>query len=222
MLWIENCQCPETKATLFVLYYNYACCEFPTSLNILVSMHWTMYGTIAFRRKLTNDEAQGLSLAMTLAPGEHVLNLGALLDVLPTCTLPGYERTRVGREITLGKDVVRDVRQTLTLEVGQVKTDALGRGVRVYGVHVFVVDPDGLGHVRCINTFVKIQHAPLRRIQKTRHVPTIRCREVSGVLPAPRASRSWTVLLDFRRRAEQSSHQVTERHLGSTKPCWKT
>lgn len=149
-------KCPEMKVTPFVLWYNYACCEFPTSLNILVSMS----GTNGFRRKLTNDEAQGLSLAMTLAPGEHVLNLSVLFDVLPTCALPRYKRTRVGREITLGKDVVRDVRQTLTLEVRQVKADALGRGVRVYGVHVFVVDPDGLGHVRCINTFVRIEIIP--------------------------------------------------------------
>jgi len=95
-----------------------------------------------------NHEAQGLRLGKTLTPSEHVLDLDALFDVFPRRTLPGYERTRLGREIPLGKDVVRDVRQTLTLEVGQVETDTLGRTVWVYAVHVFVVHPNGQWNVR--------------------------------------------------------------------------
>ena len=90
---------------------------------------------------------------MTLAPREHLLDLGALFDVLPTCTLPRYESTRIGWKIPLGEDVVRDVCQTLTLEVGQVEADTLGRSVRVYAVQVFIVHPNRLRHVRCIKIF---------------------------------------------------------------------
>jgi hypothetical protein len=99
----------------------------------------------------TNYEAQGLCLAKTLARREHVLNLDALFDVFATHTPPGYERTRLGGEIPLGEDVVREVRQTLTLEVRLVETDALGRSDLVEAIHVFIVDPNGLGNVRYIN-----------------------------------------------------------------------
>jgi hypothetical protein len=57
----------------------------------------------------------------------------------------------VGGEIPLGEDVVREVRQTLTLEVMQVETDALGRSDLVHAVHVFIVHPNGLGNVSYIN-----------------------------------------------------------------------
>lgn len=95
-----------------------------------------------------NYEAQGLCLAKTLVPREHLLNLDVLIDVLATHTLPVYERTRLGGEIPLGEDVVREVRQTLTLEVSQVETDALGRSDMVEAMHVFIVHPNGLGSVR--------------------------------------------------------------------------
>jgi hypothetical protein len=108
------------------------------------------------KEKLTNYEAQGLCLTETLAPREHVLDLDALIDVLATHTLPGYEGTRLGGEIALGEDVVRDVGQTLTLEVRQVKTDALGRSELVLAVHEFIVYPNGLGNVRYINIFGQI------------------------------------------------------------------
>ena len=54
-------------------------------------------------------------------------------------------------EIPLGEDVVREVRQTLTLDVRQAKTDALDRSDLVHSVHVLIVHPNGLGNVRYIN-----------------------------------------------------------------------
>jgi hypothetical protein len=102
--------------------------------------------------KPTNYEAQGLCLAKTLVPREHVLNRDALFDGLATRSLPVHERTRLGGEIPLGEDVVREVRKTLALEVRHVETDALGRGDLVQAVHVFIVHPNGLGDVRYINT----------------------------------------------------------------------
>jgi len=95
-----------------------------------------------------NYEAQGLCLAKTLVPREHVLDLDALFDVLATRTLPVYERTRLGGKIPLGEDVVREVRETVTLEVRLVETDALGRSNLVRAVHIFIVHPNGLGDVR--------------------------------------------------------------------------
>jgi hypothetical protein len=103
------------------------------------------------KEKPTNYEAQGLCLAKTLVPREHVLDLDALFDVLATRTLPVYERTRLGGEIPLGEDVVREVRETVTLEVRLVETDALGRSNLVRAVHIFIVHPNGLGDVRYIN-----------------------------------------------------------------------
>jgi len=132
---------------------------FLTGVHMLVGMHMLVAGmhmfmyiflahTGMYLLFVINYEAQGLCLAMALAPREHVLNLDALFDVLATDTLPVYERTRLGREVPLGEDVVREVRQTLTLEVGQVEADALGRGDLVRAVQVFVVHPNGLGDVR--------------------------------------------------------------------------
>jgi len=119
---------------------------------LLFEICWTFQ---RYRRVLngkpTNYEAQGLGLAKTLAPREHVLNLDALSDGLATHTLPVYERSRLSGEIPLGEDVVREVRQTLTLEGRQVETDALGRGDMVEAMHVFIVHPNGLGNVRYIN-----------------------------------------------------------------------
>jgi hypothetical protein len=102
--------------------------------------------------KPTNYEAQGLCLAKTLVPREHVLNLGALFNALATHALPVYERTRLGGEVPLGEDVVREVCQTLTLEVRLVETDALGRSDLVEAMQVFIVHPNGLGNVRYKHT----------------------------------------------------------------------
>lgn len=71
--------------------------------------------------------------------------------MLAAHTLPGYERAHFGGEIPFGEDMVREVRQTLKLEVRQVETDALGRSDLVHAVHVFIVHPNGLGSVRYIN-----------------------------------------------------------------------
>jgi hypothetical protein len=98
--------------------------------------------------KPTNYEAQRLCLAKTLVPREDILDLDALFDVLATCTLPVNVRTRLGGEIPLGEDVVREVRQTVTLEVRLVEADALGRSGLVHAVHVLIVHPNGLGNVR--------------------------------------------------------------------------
>ena len=46
--------------------------------------------------------------------------------------------------------MIREVSQALTLEVRQIEADALGRGVRVATVYVFVVHPDGHGDIHCI------------------------------------------------------------------------
>jgi hypothetical protein len=101
---------------------------------------------------LTNNEAQGLSLTETFAPREHVLDLSALVDDLPTCTLPAHKRTRLAGKIALGEDVIRDVRQALTLEVRQVEADTLDSGMLVPSMHVFIVHPNGQGYVRCTHT----------------------------------------------------------------------
>jgi len=89
-----------------------------------------------------NNEAQGLSIANTLAPRKHFFDLRALIDDLPTCSLPAHQRTRLARKVAFGEDVVRDVSQALTLEVRQVKADTLGSGVLMSGMHIFVVNPD--------------------------------------------------------------------------------
>jgi len=128
---------------------------FLTNMHMLLAlagMHMFMYTFLAHTGRYllfeVNDEAQGLRLAKTLAPTEHVFNLDALFDVLATHALPGYERTHLGGEISLGEDVVREVRQTITLEVRHVETDALGRSDLVRAVHIFIVHPDDLGNIR--------------------------------------------------------------------------
>jgi anti-sigma-K factor RskA len=73
--------------------------------------------------------------------------------VLSAGGLPGHKRARMAREISLGKDMVREVRQALTLEVWQIEADALGRSLGVPGVvtaYVFIVHPDGHGDIHCV------------------------------------------------------------------------
>src|SRR6266403_408841 len=67
--------------------------------------------------RLTNHKAQRLFLADAFTPRQHVFDLGALFHVLPARILPGYQRACLAQEIPLGKDMVREVRQALTLEV---------------------------------------------------------------------------------------------------------
>jgi hypothetical protein len=99
--------------------------------------------------ELTNNEAQGLTLAMAFTPGKHILDFGALVDDLPTRSLPAHQRTCLARKIALCEDVVRDVRQALTLKVRQVEADTLNRGMLMPSMHVFVVHPNGQRYVRC-------------------------------------------------------------------------
>jgi glutamine amidotransferase PdxT len=72
-------------------------------------------------------------------------------------TVPGYERTCRG--VTLGNDVVPDVRQTITLELKQieVKTNALGRkrASVQYTIHSAPCTQLASGMSRCVNKFVK-------------------------------------------------------------------
>jgi hypothetical protein len=101
--------------------------------------------------QLTDNEAQGFSLANAFTQREHVLNLGAFVDDLATWGLPAHQSTRLGGEISLGKDMVREVRQALTLEVRQIEAETLGRGMEMASMHVFIVHPNGQWDIRCIH-----------------------------------------------------------------------
>jgi hypothetical protein len=68
-------------------------------------------------QELANNEAEGFAFRDPLAPRKHVLDLGALVDDPPARALPAHKTACLSREITLGEDVVRDVRQALTLDV---------------------------------------------------------------------------------------------------------
>ena len=70
--------------------------------------------------------------------------------MLTALALPGNKGTRLAREISLDKNMIREVSQALTLEVRQIEANALGRGVGVATVYVFVVHPDGHGDIHCI------------------------------------------------------------------------
>ena len=94
-------------------------------------------------KRPTDREAQGLFFADTFAPRQHVFDLHAFFDVLSASALPGDKRAGLARKISLGEDVVRDVRQALTFDVWQVEANALCRGVGFPTVNVLVVHPDG-------------------------------------------------------------------------------
>jgi len=97
-----------------------------------------------------DDEAQGFILADAFAPRQNVFDLRVFFDVLSASSLPGHKRARLAREIPLGEDMIREVRQALTLEVWQIEADALGRSLGVPGVvttYVFIVHPDGHGDI---------------------------------------------------------------------------
>ena len=96
---------------------------------------------------LTDYEAQRLVLTDTFTPGQNVFDLRTFLDVLSTSGLPGHKGARLTGEISLGKDVIREVCQALAFEVRQIEVDALGRGMGVPAVCVFVVYPDGYGGI---------------------------------------------------------------------------
>jgi len=94
-----------------------------------------------------DHEAQGLALADTFAPGQHIFDLRVFFDVLSASALPGHERSRLAGEISLGKDMVGEVCQALTLEAWQIEADALGGSLGTCTVHVFIVHPDGHGGI---------------------------------------------------------------------------
>jgi hypothetical protein len=100
-------------------------------------------------RALTDHETEWLLLANALAPGEYVLDLGALLNVLSALAFPRHHRTGLAREIPLREDIIRDMRQALTaLHLGQIEADTLRRGMGARAVHVLIVDPNGRRNVR--------------------------------------------------------------------------
>lgn len=105
-------------------------------------------------KERTNNEAQGLAIANTLTPRKHVVNFSAFIDDLPARALPAHQRTRFARKIAFGEDVVRDVSQALTLKVRQIKTNTLGSGILMPGVHVFIVNPNSQGGVRCTHIHI--------------------------------------------------------------------
>ena len=109
---------------------------------------------------LTDHEAQWLFLAKTLSPRKDVFDPGALFDVLSASAFPRHQRTNLAREISLGEDVVRDVREAFTaLHLSRVEADALRRSVmmmmmhmRMRTVYVFIVHPNGSRSVRCTSS----------------------------------------------------------------------
>jgi hypothetical protein len=79
---------------------------------------------------LTNHETEWLLLANALTPSEYILHLDALLDMLPARSFPGYHRTGPAREVPLRKDMIRDVRQTLTaFHLWRIEADTLRGGM---------------------------------------------------------------------------------------------
>ena len=100
-------------------------------------------------RTLTDHETEWLLLANALTPGEYVLDLGALLNVLSALAFPRHHRTGLAREVPLREDIIRDMRQALTaLHLGQIEADTLRRGMRARAVHVLIVNPNSRRNVR--------------------------------------------------------------------------
>ena len=103
-------------------------------------------------RTLTDHETERLFFANALTPREYILDLGALVDVLPARALPRHHRARSAREVSLRKYIIRDVRHAFAaLHLWLVQTDALRRGVRARAVHVLVMYPNGRRNVRYTN-----------------------------------------------------------------------
>jgi hypothetical protein len=90
-------------------------CTFLSNPYTSIRLRQRLLGTSS--KQLTNYEAQRLGLANAVSSRKHVLDLDVLFDVLPARGLPGHKRTRLAGKISLGKDVVREVSQTLALEV---------------------------------------------------------------------------------------------------------
>ena len=79
--------------------------------------------------------------------------------MLTALAFPGNEGARLAWEISLGKDMIREVSQALTLEVRQIEANALGRGVRVSTVYIFVVHPDCHRDIHCVFMIGSIRHS---------------------------------------------------------------
>ena len=99
--------------------------------------------SIEISKVLTDHETQGLVLADTFTPGQNVFNPRAFLDVLSTSGLPGHKGARLAGEISLGKDIIREMCQALAFEVRQIEVNALGRGLGMPTAYIFVMYPDG-------------------------------------------------------------------------------
>jgi len=96
-----------------------------------------------------DNQAKRLLLTNTLAPREHILDPGTLPDVFTARGLPRHHRARFAREVSLRKDVIRDVRHAFTaLHLWCIEADALRRGVRTRAKHVLVMHPNSRRNIR--------------------------------------------------------------------------
>jgi hypothetical protein len=129
-----------------------------TCLHVNIRIHKQSSAKGKVQGRLTDHEAQRLFLAGALAPSQHVFDLHAFFDGLAALALPVNEGARLAREVSLGEDIIREVSQVLTLEVRQIEADALGRGLGVSTVYVFVVHPDGHGDIHCVFMIIRSIH----------------------------------------------------------------
>ena len=100
------------------LYFSFTAAENRlTNLRVvqLPSIRTTTWEIGSTRR--TNHKAQRLFLTEAFAPRQHILNLGVHFDMRPARTFPGYQRACLAREIPHGKNMARQMRQILTLEM---------------------------------------------------------------------------------------------------------
>lgn len=100
-------------------------------------------------RQHTNNQTEGLILTGTLTPRQYIRNKGMFLDLLSTETLPVNYRPKLGYEIPLVEDVVRNVCQSLQPPVGGrgSQLDTLSDDGSRCVVAVHVAEPYGGGSV---------------------------------------------------------------------------
>jgi hypothetical protein len=101
---------------------------------------------------LTNHETERLLLANALTPREYILDLDALLNMLPARSFPRHDRTGPAREVPLRKNIIRDMRQALNaFHLRQIQANALRGGMGTRAVQVLIMYPNGRRDVRYIS-----------------------------------------------------------------------
>jgi len=96
------------------------------------------------------------------APGQHLLDIVELLDLLSAEALPVDDGAELGRDEALAEDMVRHMRETVKLDwdlaSASNKLDALndGRGMRVVLVHVG--EPQRGLHVLCLQQTAAVRN----------------------------------------------------------------